>query len=1191
MPFEVQSDVGAPELPAGEAASAVDVLAGRLRSGERTVDVVGLSGSARGHLVRQLLGRGLGPVVAVTADEEGADALARDLAFFLAGTTASTAAPAVLRLPADEVLPFDELSPDRDLELARLRALFVLSQRGLGKQPSALVLSVRGLARKLLPRAVVDGRSELLGRGIEVDRDALARKLAGLGYLNVPLVEDPGTFAVRGGIVDVFSPMYDQPARIELFGDEIESLRLFEPETQRTLRDLDELYLCPAREILFDEASIRSAVAAAREAGDRVNRPSRKVRELAEQIERGVQAVGIAALLPGFYEGRLSTVLDYLPPDPLFFVDDPAEVAREARALREKLDAEFQAACDRGDLALPPEQHFADAAALLSGRRQLRRLGHGPVAADAAPSPPVRLGYAATADLREAILAHHGEEGALSPLVTRVQGWRDRGIAAVVACHTTGQAERLESLLRDRRLAAKLHAEPFADAKAPLFTPAVHVHLFAGEPSGGFVDPAAGLAVVSDEEIFGPRSARVVRSRKAAQPFVDAFRELEEGDLVVHVDHGIARYGGLTRMQIRGVDGDFLVLQFDGADKLYLPVGKLRAVQKFTGGDPATVKLDKLGGQSWEKTKQRVKEQLLRMAGELLDIYAARKAHPGHAFAAPDGYFRQFEADFPFEETPDQARAIADVLSDMTSPRPMDRLVCGDVGFGKTEVALRAAFKAVLDHKQVAVLVPTTVLASQHYRTFRERFADYPVTVELLSRLRNPAESREILSRLAAGKIDVVIGTHKLLGKEVSFRDLGLVVVDEEQRFGVAHKERLKKLRKLVDVLTLTATPIPRTLHMSMAGIRDLSIIATPPEDRRAIRTLVVKFDPALVKEAIEREVARGGQVFFVHNRVRSIAAMEKFLRELCPQARFAVAHGQMDEHALDKVMSDFIERRHDVLICTSIIEAGLDIPSANTIIVNRADGFGLAQLYQIRGRVGRSRERAYAYLLVPARRPITKDAQRRLEALQEFSELGSGFRIASSDMEIRGAGNLLGPDQSGQIAAVGFDLYTQLMDEAVRELRGEPPREEVEPEIALPVAALLPEDYVPDVHQRLLFYKKLAAARSDDELFDIRGELRDRFGEPPDEVDCLTEQTSLLVAMRRLRLRGLEAGPGRLVVSLGPDAALEPAKLAARVQRSKGAWRLTPDMKLVARIEGTPAGQEILQSARTLVAELSACA
>jgi len=546
--------------------------------------------------------------------------------------------------------------------------------------------------------------------------------------------------------------------------------------------------------------------------------------------------------------------------------------------------------------------------------------------------------------------------------------------------------------------------------------------------------------------------------------------------------------------------------------------------------------------------------------------------------------YRQFEADFEFEETPDQAKAIDDVLVDMQQPKPMDRLVCGDVGYGKTEVALRAAFKAVEDKKQVAVLVPTTVLAAQHHRTFSTRFADYPITVEVISRFQGPRETKDILSRAREGKVDVLVGTHRLLSQDVSFKELGLVVVDEEQRFGVKHKEQLKKLRKLVDVLTLTATPIPRTLHMAMMGVRDLSIIGTPPVDRRAIRTFVSKFDGGTIKEAIERELARGGQIFFLHNRIETISGVLDYLTKLVPQAKIAVAHGQMPEGKLERVMTEFVDRKHDVLLCTAIIESGLDIPSANTILVDRADHFGLSQLYQIRGRVGRSRERAYAYLLIPARRRITRDAQKRLQVLQQFTELGAGFQIASHDLEIRGAGNLLGPDQSGNIASVGFDLYTQLMEEAVASLKGEEVRQDFEPDVELPIPALIPDDYVPDVQQRLFFYKRLASATTEEALYDAKGELRDQCGEPPAEVDALVEVMSLKNELRALRMRGLKSGPGRLVVQLGPDAALDPVKLAQLVAKGKGRYRLTPGMELVATLDGQAA---ILEAARQLVRDL----
>jgi len=1179
-------------------------------------EVVGLSGAARGLAARFLAESGRKAILAVAAGEEEADLLARDLGFFLG----SQGPRAVLRVPADPILPYDDLSPDRGLEMDRLAALAALHLEGGSVR--AVVVSARALARRTVPRAVFERHLDLLGKGMSVDRDALAARLVEMGYARVPLVEDPGAFAIRGSVLDVFSPLYERPVRLELFGDEIESAKFFEPVSQRSLGDAGELVLCPAREVLFTAEGREAARSAVREIAERVDRPTSKVREVLDAIEAGTPFFGMEALLPGFHRGGLGTLFDYLPGAPLLWLDDAEAVSAALAELDLELAREHAAAEKRGELSLPPGAHFlssseAEARCAASPRIRCHRVFLG-------TAEPVRFAFGETASIRGEIEEAHGDEGALAPLARRLEEWRSRGVAAVVATGSPSSADRLRRLLEDRRQATRVHASPPGELRS-LWNPSVHAHLVLGEISHGFVDLQGGVALLSDEEIFGRRVRKHARQARVENAFAASFRDLNEGDLVVHVEHGIARYQGLTKMQIRGVEGDFLVLQYEGADRLYLPVAKLRQVQKFTGASPEGLRLDRLGGSSFALRKARVKEQLLKMAAELLDIYAARAAHPGFAFAAPDEVFRAFEAEFPYEETPDQAKAIADVLGDMgkegggdgagkaTRP-PMDRLVCGDVGYGKTEVALRAAMLAVLSHKQVAVLVPTTVLAAQHERTFRERFAGYPVRVEAVSRMKSSDEVRRTLAAAAEGKVDVLVGTHRLLASDVSFRDLGLVVVDEEQRFGVTHKERLKKLRKLVDVLTLTATPIPRTLHMSLAGVRDLSIIATPPEDRRSIRTFVLKFDPAAVKEAIEQELRRGGQVFFVHNRVRSIHAMERFLRELVPQARIGVAHGQMGEGKLEEVMTRFVGRELDVLLSTSIIESGLDIPSANTILVNRADHFGLSQLYQIRGRVGRSRERAYAYLLVPARRPVTREAKLRLEALQKFTELGAGFGIATHDLEIRGAGNLLGKDQSGHIEAVGFDLYTELMDEAVRELRGEAPRRDIDPDVQLPVPAFIPDAYMPDVHQRLYFYKRLAQAASDEELEEARDEIVDRYGEPPEELVALLELMEVKVRLRAFAIRGLDAGPGRLVFALGPDAALDPFLLAKHVQQSGGALRLTPDMKLVAALEpprprgtakpsGTaapaprsPAGEAaegrlLLKAARRVLADLSSCA
>ncbi|ATB30992.1 transcription-repair coupling factor [Melittangium boletus] len=1158
-----------------------------LRAGQR-VRTQGLQGAARGYALARLQRALKAPLVCVAPDEEAADALAHDLAFFLGGK-GTAREPHVLRLPADEILPYDELSPDGEAVADRLGALFHLSQ---GTRFPALVVSLRGLLRKVIPPAVMKALSERLAVGQDFDRDELARKLAHMGYLSSPLVEDLGTFSVRGGLVDVFSPLYDKPVRIEFFGDTVESIRVFDPETQRTVDALPEIILLPAREVIFSEQTRAHAEAAARAVADRINLPTSKLREYLDALQEGLPGFGLEGLLPGFFPGGLGTLFDYLArwnEAPLVYLDDPLGIERAAEDLWTELARAAQAADERQDLTYPAEDHFLTQVQAEQRLQAFRVLEGGGLSLTQGESPPVIFPFGTTQDVREAILAHHGEEGALTPLIERLQRWRDGRIPCAVACGTLSQADRLKRLLLDRNVMVRVHTEPLSDVTR-LYEPAVSAHLFTGEISHGFVDPA-GLALLSDEEIFGARSRRRVRRSKSLDAFAAGFKDLKEGDLIVHTDFGIGRYAGLTKMQVNGVPGDFLVLEYAGKDKVYLPVGRMRLIQKFTGGDPDQVTLDKLGTTSWEKTKKKVKEQLLKMAAELLNIAAARRAHPGHAFSAPDRYYAQFEADFEFEETADQAKAIEDVLADMQKSQPMDRLVCGDVGYGKTEVAMRAAFKATLDRKQVAVLVPTTVLAQQHYLSFKKRFKDYPVTVEVISGLKKPQEVRELLKRAKEGKVDILIGTHKLLGGDVAFKDLGLLVVDEEQRFGVKHKEQIKKLRSQVDVLTLSATPIPRTLHMAMSGVREMSIIATPPQDRRAIRTFVMKFDPPAIKEAIEREVARGGQVFFVHNRVESIPAMETRLRELVPNVTLGIAHGQMGEGQLEKVMLDFTEKKFQMLLCTSIIESGIDISSANTMIVDRADTFGLAQLYQLRGRVGRSRERAYAYLLVPARRTVTKDAQRRLEVLQRFTELGAGFSIASHDLEIRGAGNLLGGEQSGSISAIGFDMYAQLLEEAVAEVQGEPPKVRIEPEISLPMAALIPDDYVADVHQRLVFYKRFSQASTPDEVQDLRAELVDRFGEAPDEVDNLSEQALVKIDMRELRLRGLEGGPGRLSVMLGGDALLDGAKLLALVQRSKGYYRLTPDMKLIVKPGPEVRDQGLIAEAKKVMRDLFTCA
>jgi transcription-repair coupling factor (superfamily II helicase) len=1154
--------------------------------------VTGLAGASRAWVLSRLARTLSTPLVCVTADEDAADALAADLAFFLGGP-GTKASPTVLRLPSDEVLPWDELLPDPGVVTERLCTLFHLAR---GTRFPALVLSARALHRKVLPPALMEQQSRTVRVNEDVGRDALALALAAMGFRNAPLVEDPGSFSLRGDILDVWAPLHDEPTRLEFFGDTVDSMKRFDPETQRTSDKLTELQLFPARELFLSPDTKARAIATIRDLAEHQRVPSSKVRERVEQVREGMATAGLEALLPGLFEGGLATVFDYLArwsPAPLVWVDEPATQAQVLDDLFTDVERSADDAARRQELTMPPGAHFLTRDEVEARLGRLRRLEGGGLSIEGSihERAPLAFHFGATRELREAIRSHHGEEGALTPLVERLTAWHADRVVTAVACGSKGQAERLERLLKERGLKVKTHARALDDAPDGLFDAKRLAHLFPGEVSSGFVDAPGKLVVLSDEDIFGARARRRVRRRRSdVAGFVASFQDLKDGDLCVHAEFGVCRYHGLVTMQVEGVNADFLVLEFAAKDKVYLPVSRMRLLSKFTGGDPSKVALDRLGTNSWEKKKQLVREQLLQMAAELLRLYAERRAHPGFAFSEPDRYFRQFEADFEFETTVDQQKAVDDVLADMTKPVPMDRLVCGDVGYGKTEVAMRAAFKSVLDRKQVAVLVPTTLLAHQHFASFKRRFDGYPVTIEVVSSLRRQGEVREVMKRAQEGRLDVLIGTHKLLAGDVAFKDLGLVIIDEEQKFGVKQKEFLRKLKSTVDTLTLTATPIPRTLNMAMSGMRDMSLITTPPADRRAIRTFVNRFDPQLIKDAITRELQRGGQVFVVHNRISSLGSMEKLLKDLLPHATVATAHGQMGEGELERVMLDFVEKRAQILLSTSIIESGLDIPSANTIIVNRADQFGLGQLYQMRGRVGRSKERAYAYLLVPQGRGVGKDAMRRLEVLQAFTELGAGFSIASHDLEIRGAGSLLGKEQSGSIEAVGFDLYAQMLEEAVAEVRGEPQRTHVEPEVNLPVPAYLPDFYVPDVHQRLVLYKRFSQAPHPDDLNDLRAELVDRFGDCPDEVDTLHELMMLKIDLRELQLRALDGGPGRIVVTLGADARLDGHKVAALVQRSKGLYRLTPELKLVAKLDQHVKGKDFIPAARKVVRDLVAC-
>jgi transcription-repair coupling factor (superfamily II helicase) len=759
----------------------------------------------------------------------------------------------------------------------------------------------------------------------------------------------------------------------------------------------------------------------------------------------------------------------------------------------------------------------------------------------------------------------HGESAAaqkepsFAPIAARFKQWQ--GESVYVVAPTRSEANRLKELLAHYELHFAMPRGGLPLESAGEKPPQA---ILVGNLTQGFRLPDDRLNVVTADEIFGTRKVQTFGAkRSAAGHFITSLSELKQDDTIVHLDHGIGIYRGLKFLKVAGTEGEYLHLEYEGGDRLYLPVDRINLVQKYIGGEDARPALDKLGGATWEKVKAKTRKSVMEMAHELVQIYAAREVHEGQTLAPPEHVYQEFEASFEFEETPDQEKAIQDALKDLSARKPMDRLICGDVGYGKTEVALRAAFVAVMSGKQVAVLAPTTILVEQHAETFRRRFRNYPVRIETLSRFSTSKENRQVVQDIAKGIVDITIGTHRLLQKDIVFRDLGLVIIDEEHRFGVAQKERLRKLRATAHVMSLTATPIPRTLHMALVGIRDLSVIETPPLDRLAVRTSVIRYDEGVIREAVLREIERGGQVFFLHNRVETIERMARRIAELVPEAKVELAHGQMQPRELEKVMTDFAENRAQVLVCSAIIESGLDFPNANTIIINRADRFGLAQLYQLRGRVGRSARRAYAYLMIPGETLITRDAERRLRALQQVDELGGGFKLAVEDLEIRGAGNLLGREQSGQIAAVGFELYTEMMQKAVSELKGQPVRPEVEPEIRLGIPAYFPDDYVPDANQRLLFYKRLASLRDEPELAEIKEEMRDRFGAFSEPVENLFRVMDLRRILKEYLVEQITYNDGRVSLLFHRESPVNVERLVALVGKNGGKLRLSPEGRL----------------------------
>jgi transcription-repair coupling factor (superfamily II helicase) len=1164
----------------------IDCIAA-LRRGEQRIAVPGLKGSSPALFVAELVRGGLDNPLVITATQEAAEEFCRELTFFSTGDIHAAL------FPAWDAAPFSAASPHPDVIGARLDTLFRL-QNGVSR---ITVMPVAAALQRVLPRKTLNDSSCYLLAGEEFERDDLLARLIRMGYANVPLVEDRGTFAVRGGILDIFPPNLPTPIRIEFFGDTAETMRAFDPLTQRSLQPVEELVLLPSRELLLSDELLADIAPRLKQICDDLDIPANKRRLILEDLHNAVYFQGIDFLQPLLHPA-LETIFDYVPSAAPLILLDPEAINYACLSVCEEVAAGVAKAAAAGLAHSPAGELFltdSELNTIIAGRRVIELSGLVLDAPEERATFPISCQD--NSDLRVSVSKE--SSNALAPLAGTLREWLDGGQRVVIACHQQPQAERLKDLLTPYALTCSISEAGFKDIVSPHPHPNLPLEgegtkggwrggitILIGDISRGFRLPSSHLILIAEEELFGKRVRRRGVSEVRKKQLLASLAELKPGDYMVHIDHGIALYRGLQHISVGSVGGDFLLLEYAGSDKLFLPVDRLGLVQRYVGPEGSNPALDKLGGVSWEKSKGKARKNIEELAGELLEIYARRQLSEGYSFSPPDEMYREFEASFAWEETPDQLSAIQDVLADMQHSKPMDRLVCGDVGYGKTEVALRGAFKSALDGKQVGILVPTTILAQQHFETFRERLKDYPVTVEVLSRFRTPKEQKGILERLKKGDVDIIIGTHRLLQKDVAFKDLGLMIIDEEQRFGVKDKERLKSFRAVVDVITLTATPIPRTLYMSMMGIRDLSIIDTPPVDRLAVKTIVSRFSEELIREAVLRELRRGGQIFFVHNRVQTIGKRAELLAQLVPEAKIAVGHGQMGEHELEKVMLGFMHGETNLLLCTTIIESGLDIPNANTLIVDHADKFGLSQLYQLRGRVGRSTQRGYAYLLIPGEGAITSDARERLRVLQEISELGAGFRIATHDMEIRGAGDMLGNRQSGTVTEIGFELYNQMLEETIARMRGEESVERVDPEINLKVPAFIPEAYVKDAGQRLVIYKKLTQAESEEDVLDMQNEVLDRFGKYPLATSYLFEIMKLRVMLKRLIVRQIDFDGKAVIISFHPRTPAQPDTIIGMMRGEPKKYLFTPDYKLVCTLKET-SFEGILDMAKSVLKRL----
>jgi transcription-repair coupling factor (superfamily II helicase) len=1154
--------------------------AGRIR-------LSGLVSSAKSLLIPYLQRAASVPLILIVADNRAAEAICPVIQSFCE-LTGACSPQSVVKFPAYDVLPFENMSPHPDIQEERATALWKIATNAA----SIVIAPLNAASMRLHSAEHYSGLARVIHRTDMLELEELVQHLNTIGYSAVDVVEMPGQYAVRGGLLDAYPPEADRPLRIELFGDEVESIRKFDPGTQRSASPVDEVVLLPLSETPVREellTEIHARLSGARLEGE------------GDAVRHALADTGVS-VFPGweFYAnaGAEGTLFDLLP-NAVVFMDEPTSIEAEQEHWWEKVVQRHEQSlvgklATPEDIYLPPDEWNALVARLPGGS-----LEHLNVLRIARAEEELGLMDPQVPDQSLIEFPAHSTSrfhGSVPAMVEEVKKLTAQAQRVMFAAPNTGEMERLADIFTEYQVPFRLGtrtpvpgSETYLDETAYFSGDLLTTTIVRATVPEGVALSDARLVIFGARDLFDDSEIepqQPLRRKSKTAAFMSDFRDLAMGDFVVHVEHGIAIYQGLKEIEQGEITGEYMVLEFAEAAKLYVPLTRLDLIQKYRSSEGVHPPLSRLGGTAWAKTKARVKSAMKDMADELLKLYAARKAAQGHAFPTDTQWQKEFEDAFEFNETDDQLTATADIKRDMESTLPMDRLLCGDVGYGKTEVAMRAAFKAVQDNKQVAVLAPTTVLVFQHFENFKRRFAAFPITIEMMSRFRNAKQQKETVERIEQGKVDIVIGTHRILSKDIKFQDLGLVIVDEEQRFGVRHKERLKTLKKEVDVLTMSATPIPRTLHMSMVGLRDMSVIETPPKDRMAIQTVVAAYDEKLVKSALEHELERGGQAYFVHNRVETIYEIAAKLQEMLPKARVIVGHGQMSEGELEKVMFTFVRHEADILVATTIIENGLDIPLCNTIIINRADRHGLSELYQLRGRVGRSNRRAYAYLLVPAEQELTPVARRRLAALKEFSDLGAGFKIAALDLELRGAGNLLGGEQSGNIDAVGFEMYTGMLDRAIRELKGEELSDKVSTQLNLGIDLRIPPTYIAEENQRLRMYKRAAGVESEAALDDVRKELQDRYGEPPAPVRYLLAASALKLLCERVGVLAIDRKRDSVTIKFTEQASIEPERLARFVAQSRGA-QFSPGGVLKFNIKSTQP-EAVIDQINGLLRELS---